>query len=175
MIQLIRITDPADPLLQRLLPLYEEAFPLSERRDEAQLKRLIAGKPEMIFNAIECDNELSGLFIYWAFDGFYYLEHLAVYPEMRNKKIGQKVLDHVAAHLPGLRLLEAEPADTEIAARRVNYYRRNGYEVLDDHYLQPSYRGREYAMPLWLMGNRPTDRLQDFVTTIRDEVYWNVL
>ena len=175
MMQLIRITDPADLLLQRLLPLYEEAFPLSERRDEAQLKRLIADKPEMIFNAIECDNELSGLFIYWAFNGFYYLEHLAVYSEMRNKKIGQQVLDHVAAHLPGLRLLEAEPADTEIAARRVNYYRRNGYEVLDDHYLQPSYRGREYAMPLWLMGNRPTDRLQDFVTTIRDEVYWNVL
>ena len=60
----------------------------------------------MYFNAIECDGELSGMFVYWDIGDFYYLEHLAVFPEMRNKKIGQQVLDYVAEHLKGVRLLE---------------------------------------------------------------------
>ena len=173
MLKLIRISDPADIRLKKLLPLYEEAFPASERREGEQLFRLIREKQEMFFNAVECDGELSGLFIYWRFEEFYYLEHLAVYPEMRNKKIGQQVLDYIAGNLPGLRLLEVEPTDTEIAARRVNYYRRNGYEVLDKHYRQPSYRSRDYVLSLWLMGNKSTDKLEEFKRQIRDEVYWN--
>lgn len=172
MLKLIRIVDPGDVRLEKLLPLYEEAFPVAERRDAEQLRKLIREKPEMFFNAVECDGELSGLFVYWKFEEFYYLEHLAVYPEMRNKKIGQQVLDYIAAHLSGLRLLEAEPADTEIASRRVNYYRRNGYEVLNDQYRQPSYCACGYAMSLWLMGNQPTDKLKAFEEQIRDKVYW---
>ena len=93
MMKLIRISDPADIRLKKLLPLYEEAFPASERREGEQLFRLIREKQEMFFNAVECDGEMSGLFIYWLFEEFFYLEHLAVYPEMRNKKIGQQVLD----------------------------------------------------------------------------------
>lgn len=169
---LIRVTDPNDANLKRLITLYEEAFPASERRKIEQLKRLIEEKDEMFFNAIECDDELCGLFIYWKFEEFYYLEHLAVYPEMRNKKIGQQVLDYIATNLQGLRLLEVEPAESEMTTRRVNYYRRNGYEVLDCDYIQPSYHSREYMLPLWIMGNYPTTRLKEFVEQIRQEVYW---
>lgn len=41
------------------------------------------------------------------------------------------MLDYVAEHLKGVRLLEVEPTEDEMTTRRVNYYRRNGYEVLD--------------------------------------------
>lgn len=171
MMNLVHITRPDDSLLDRLIPLYEESFPEEERRGIAQLKRLIAGQPAMCFNAIECDGELSGLFVYWELDGFYYLEHLAVYPAMRNKKIGQQVLDYVAIRLKGLRLLEVEPTTDEMTTRRVNYYRRNGYEVLDKTYIQPSYHGQGDACPLWIMGNEETPRLAEFVEKIKEEVY----
>jgi possible acetyltransferase protein len=171
MMNLIRITEPGDPRLERLIPLYEEAFPECERRDIRQLKRLILEKPEMHFNAIECGDVLAGLFIYWDLRDFYYLEHLAVFSQMRNLKVGQQVLDYIAEHLNGLRLLEVEPTNDEMTTRRVNYYRRNGYEVLDKTFIQPSYRDDSEAGNLWVMGNHPTDRLQEFIERIKNMIY----
>lgn len=169
-----RITTPEDPVLAALLPLYEESFPAEERRGEEQLKHLIANRPTMYFNAVECDGELCGLFVYWDFEDFYYLEHLAVYPAMRNKKIGQQVLDFAKEHLKGIRLLEVEPAGDEMTTRRVNYYQRNGYHILDRTYIQPSYDGVRDTMPLWIMGNETAcspEALKRYIRTIVEEVY----
>ena len=121
MMNLIRITESDDTRLEKLIPLYVAAFPVEERRDIDQLKRLIEEKKEMYFNAIECDGQLAGLFIYWDLTDFYYMEHLAVFEYMRNLKIGQQVLDYIAQHLNGLRLLEVEPTTDEMTTRRVNY------------------------------------------------------
>ena len=104
MMQLIRITDSDDAFLKRLISLYEESFPLEERRPVEQLKRLIKSADSMHFNAVVLDGELCGLFVFWDFETFYYLEHFAIYPHLRNKKIGQQVLDYVAKNLSGLRL-----------------------------------------------------------------------
>ena len=150
MMTLIRITSADDSRLNRLIPLYEESFPESERRKIGQL---------------------NGMFVYWDMGDFYYLEHLAVFPEMRNKKIGQQVLDYVAEHLKGVRLLEVEPTEDEMTTRRVNYYRRNGYEVLDKTYVQPSYHALEDACPLWIMGSEDSPRLAEQVERIKEEVY----
>lgn len=173
MMKLNRITKANNLCLNRLIPLYEGSFPKEERRDIGQLKRMIDARPSMYFNAIECDGELCGLFVYWDLGDFYYLEHLAVYPEMRNKKIGQQVLDYVAVHLQGVRLLEVEPTTDEMTTRRVNYYRRNGYEVLDKTYVQPSYCEPTDACPLWIMGSGETPRLNEFTEKIKQEVYYN--
>lgn len=171
MINLIRITDELDSRLEHLVPLYEEAFCSSERRTVAQLKRMIGTTPAMHFNMIESDGELCGLFVYWDMDDFYFLEHLAVAPQMRNRKIGQQVLDHVESRLPGTRLLEVEPAEDELTTRRVNFYRRNGYRVLDKSYVQPSYEDFGDAAPLWIMGNDVPDQLPAFIGRIKKEVY----
>lgn len=171
MIKLIRITSADDKYLARLIPLYEESFPQEERRGIGQLKLMIETFPPMFFNAIECDGELSGLFVYWDMGDFFYLEHLAVFPEMRNKKIGQQVLDYVSTQLHGLRLLEVEPTEDEMTTRRVNYYRRNGYEVLDKSYIQPDYHERKDACSLWIMGNESSPCLPEFLERIKEEVY----
>lgn len=174
MIVLKRIENSSEADFRQLIPLYTAAFPVEERRDIDQLEELLATEPAMYFNAVECDGQLAGLFVYWDFGSFYYLEHLAVFEEMRNKKIGQQVLDWVKEHLGGLRLLEAEPAETEIATRRVQYYMRNGYRVLDKNYRQPSYRGGGEGLPLWVMGNeedQPRQVLESRLQTIREKVY----
>ena len=160
-----------DPQLPQVIVLYQQAFPASERREVNQLKRLIVGQSSMFFHVIEEGGKLAGLFVYWKLADFYYLEHLAVFPEMRNKKIGQQVLDYVAEHLKGVRLLEVEPTEDEMTTRRVNYYRRNGYEVLDKTYVQPSYHALEDACPLWIMGSEDSPRLAEQVERIKEEVY----
>ncbi len=168
---LIRITNSDHVYLDRLIMLYEEAFPVEERRNIGQLKKMIKTKSEMHFNAIECDDELCGFFVYWDMGDFYYLEYLAVYASMRNKKIGQQVLDYAANHLDGVRLLEVEPEADEMTSRRIRYYQRNGYQILDKDYVQPSYDGVHDACSLWIMGNRMTKRLPEFTERIKHEVY----
>ena len=127
MMTLIRITSADDSRLNRLIPLYEESFPESERRKIGQLKRMIEN-------------------------------HAPMY-------------DYVAEHLKGVRLLEVEPTEDEMTTRRVNYYRRNGYEVLDKTYVQPSYHALEDACPLWIMGSEDSPRLAEQVERIKEEVY----
>ena len=61
MMQLIRITDPDDAFLKKLITLYEESFPLEERRPVEQLRRLIKSADSMHFNAVVLDGELCGL------------------------------------------------------------------------------------------------------------------
>ena len=48
MVNLIRITEPTDIRLQKLIPLYKEAFPEEERRNIKQLERLIREKQRCI-------------------------------------------------------------------------------------------------------------------------------
>lgn len=173
MIELRRITQGADQELQTLLSLYREAFPQEERREEGQLLRLVEEKKEMVFNAVKADGDLAGLFVYWEFEEFYYLEHLAVCPELRNRKIGQQVLDYADRELTGCRILEVEPPLTEIAARRIAYYRRNGYEVVEKTYEQPSYDGLKNGIPLWIMSNYREMNPAKAIDTIQKEVYRN--
>ena len=94
--ELHRITSADDPLLEQLLPLYESAFPEEERRTRKQLSKMLPLTRPMYFNAILATPDdikdfealaedtrallvdtriLCGLFSYWDFDSFYYLEH----------------------------------------------------------------------------------------------------
>ena len=175
MIQLNRITDSTDIVFQKLVKLYIEAFPESERREIQQLEELLKTEPLMHFNAVECDGDLSGLFVYWDLDGFYYMEYLAVFAEMRNKKIGQQVLDWIKVHLKGGCIFEVEPAETEMALRRIHFYKRNGYLVLDKNYRQPSYKGDHEEFPLWIMGNdgeKLSEVLEGQIVVLKDKVYY---
>ena len=174
MVILKRITSEKEEVFQKLTELYVEAFPPEERREISQLKELLSSEPAMSFNAVTCDGELAGLFVYWNFGTFYYLEHLAGFAEMRNKKIGQQILDWVNEHLQGIRILEVEPDETEMAKRRIRYYQRNGYQVLDKTYLQPSYRPEGEEFPLWIMGNetgQTPEVLNQQIQLIKDKVY----
>lgn len=175
MLVLRRIITPEDIAFHKLVALYTEAFPVEERRDISQLEELICTEPAMYFNVVECDGELAGLFVYWDFGTFFYLEHLAVFAGMRNKKIGQQVLDWVKEHLKGVRLLEVEPAETEMATRRINYYQRNGYLILDKTYMQPPYTAGKEDFPLWVMGNEAglsVEVLEQQIRMIKDKVYY---
>ena len=77
----------------------------------------------------------------------------------------------------GVRLLEVEPAETEMAIRRIHYYERNGYRILDRNYLQPPYVKGGKDFPLWVMGNgsgQSAEVLNRQIQTIKDKVYYRL-
>lgn len=175
MISLRRITLLPDADFKQLTELYTEAFPPEERRELKQLENLLQTESAMSFNAVKYDGELAGLFVYWDFGSFYYLEHLAVFASLRNKKIGEQILEWVTENLKGVRVLEVEPADTDMATRRIRYYERNGYQILDKSYLQPPYIPDGKDFPLWIMGNvsdQPAEALKKEIQIIKDKVYY---
>jgi ribosomal protein S18 acetylase RimI-like enzyme len=154
------------------MPIYAEAFPPSERRSEKQLKRLIKENDSMYFNLVLFEGKIAGLFVYWNLADFFFLEHLAISPDMRNHKIGQQVLDWIADNLNGIRLMEVEPSgSSEFASRRIAYYERNGYKILNKNYQQPSYSNKNISYPMRIMGNQEVAELNSYIDKIIIKVY----
>lgn len=154
--------------------LYVSAFPDEERRDVEQLKNMIDTCCQMVFNEIIKDGELAGFQIYWDFGDFCYLEHFAVFEQMRGGGTGAAVLGILKEQLRKPLVLEVEPAEEgTMTARRVAFYERNGFGVLPVEYVQPDYHGNGDAMPLWIMSTEtpPPDTAAKWVETIKREVY----
>lgn len=118
--------------------LYEGSFPVSERRTSEHMRRL-AGDGSLIVAAIERDGGFIGFLTWWDFDGFLFGEHFAMLPECRGGGIGGEVIRRFAGNAGKPVLLEAEIPHDDISARRVEFYRRNGFEIMPWPYVQPPY------------------------------------
>jgi len=167
-----RITSSNNEDAQRLIALHSETFPEYERFQETPLlANLIDNEEDMQFNGIYEDDELAGFFIYWDLGDSYYIHFITVFPEMRNKKIGQKVLDWVSKNLHRPVFLESEIPYDEITDRRLNFYKRNSFTELanDPEILAEVRRG---GHPLWLMGTQKVDDLSSYLIKIKEQVYF---
>ncbi len=91
------------------MALYEDAFPSEERRDFADLMRLLEERECMHALSLEVSGRFVGFSVYWDFRDFLFLEHLAIVPRWRGQGIGGYFLDELARIRPVFHLLEAEP------------------------------------------------------------------
>lgn len=150
MVTLRPLISDADTDFSYLYELYVSSFPEEERRSKKGLLKSMSHSA-MVFNVIEVDGVAQGFSIYWKFDGFTYLEHFAVNPNMRGNGIGASVMKLLAEILGPNRVLEVEPDVDELTHRRIGFYNRCGLNVICKDYIQPSYYNNTDAMNLWLM------------------------
>lgn len=145
------------------LRLYNSSFPEDERRlyespeDIANFVKKKGGK----FSGIAAeerngdpgtDYRFIGFLSYWTFKGFIYIEHFAVDPELRGKRIGTEMLDYLFSTIGENVLIEVERPETEEARRRIAFYERNGFRLHDDiHYVQPPYSPGQNGLEMMLM------------------------
>lgn len=170
--ELIRITDSRTSDARRLIALHGEAFPEYDRfRETSLLANMIDHEPSMHFNGIYEDGVPAGFCSYWDLDNCYYVHFIAVEPRMRNQKIGQQVLEWIAANLHRPVFLESEVPYNDITARRLEFYRRHGLRELaeDPPTLADVRRG---GHPQWLMGTQSVADLDRYLVAIRDRVYF---
>ena len=124
--------------ISRLYSAYEKTFPADERRDEEQFLTLIE-KPDCYIFGVNFEEKLVGYLILWELETCYFLEHFEVFEEFRNLKLGEKILTELKVKMNRI-VLESEPRNLdEMAARRIGFYERNGFSIIDENYLQPSY------------------------------------
>lgn len=168
-----RIRSASHRHLHGLLPFYAETFPLEERRDTSSLLRML-NEPDMFFSTILTDDLVVGLVVYWKFEKFIYLEHLAVLQFYRKKGIGAHVLQKLQ-EVGSPILLEVEIPYDEASTRRVAFYHRCGFSALPVYYQQPPYRPGESVVPMMLFSDLPdwdNELLDSSVEQFQHKVYF---
>ena len=142
------------------------SFVREERRDETDARRQLENPLYTVY-AVMDGCQRVGYITVWQVRDFFFLEHFFMLEKYRNRGYGARVLTIVKEAL-GCLVLEAEPpTQSEIAARRVAFYERQGFYQNPASYLQPSYHG-EAPVPLVLM-SYPSSR-KELAETV-DQIY----
>lgn len=154
-----------------LRQIYEEAFPPEERRpwsdffhdepleDDPEVEH---ATPRIMSIHVSYDHHswaLAGLFTFWQFRSFLYVEHFAIASVFRGHGIGGAVFQALGVHMPAQKgvptVLEVEPASPEKpeTMQRIDFYRGYGLEVVDTGYVQPPYTPEQPPVEMWLMSS----------------------
>lgn len=164
MIQLTPVTMADDAIKD----LYNEAFPLEERRPWPLQEQLIAtGRLQIL--RISSNAVFAGFVFYWQLPDFYFIEHFAIHPSTRGGGAGTQVMQLLEKQLQVI-VLEVEPPVTEQAIRRIDFYERLGYQTFPDHYQQPPYYPQFPPLELRLMYKGLSPEITGF-SKIKSQLY----
>lgn len=145
----------------RVFAQMEESFPSDERRPYEEQKVLLS-RPEYRIEVWEEDGCICGFAAVWEFSEFTFLEHLAVDAACRNRGIGGKLLSGLLSKSKKTLCLEVELPETELAARRIGFYERNGFCLNEYPYSQPPISKGKQAVPLMIMTSGRTVTADEF-------------
>ncbi len=173
--EFIRINSSKEEQAEELISLYLEAFPETQRHTKEDFENLLDNNRLFNCNAVLMNDSLVGFFHYWDFDSFLFLEHIAIEPPLRGHKLGEKVINLIRTFNEKPMVIEVEPADnTEFGARRIEFYRRLGFEIVPHDYLQPPYQKGDEYIPLEMMSDNhefATENFEQIKSTIYKYVY----
>lgn len=164
------LSDFKNEKAQKILRAYTTTFPPEERRSEEQFSALFSTENVSI-ESIQEHNEAIGYLVLWHLSDFVFVEHFEVFHQYRNRKLGEKILTTLHTIYPKI-VLESEPDSlSEIAQRRIHFYQRNGFSIVDKNYMQPSYGEGKAAINLYLLANFIPPKNDELLQEIHHKVY----
>ncbi len=98
---------------------------------------------------------------------------MAVNPELRGLGIGEGTLSVLRVKFKVL-ILETELPLVELSQRRINFYKRNSFRLLERQYFQPSYGNNKPEVELKIMCTKAdisNEKLDEYLLQIRNKVY----
>lgn len=129
--------------------LYEESFPVAERRKRDDHLRACGDDRFFPLSAWE-DGELIGLMFFWQWDSYRYLEYLAVNPKLRGQGYGSQLLRHLHDSKHTI-ILEIDPLNNDLSVRRLQFYERAGYTLTPYRFVHLPYRLDAKAQELLIL------------------------
>lgn len=152
---------------------YISSFPEDERRNELQFQNLFNNDKVDVFYITK--NEIGiGYIILWNLSDFVFLEHFEIFQEFRNQGLGGLILEHLTKKKSKI-ILEAEPEfQDKTAERRVAFYLRNNFKIMDKNYIQPPYSPDKKALNLWLFSNFEITNISDIIYEIHNIIYQQI-
>lgn len=160
-------------LFARAWSIYNGSFVDFERRslfEQMAVMRL----PSYTFRAIMTKGQVVGVLGLWQFEGFSFIEHLAVAPEQRCGGVGRLTMQGVQRTLSSAVVLDVEPfGKSHEAARRVAFYQRLGFHYCAKTVTLPPYDGKLTEPSNLMAWPLPLDQVgrEAVVATIEREVY----
>ncbi|QBO57437.1 GNAT family N-acetyltransferase [Chryseobacterium salivictor] len=156
--------------LSRIYAAYESTFPEDERREQKQFLALLEN-PDCFIFAVKNDDDFVGYLILWKLENSCFLEHFEVFEEYRNLKLGSQILAELKEKFGNI-VLESEPNSLgEMAERRINFYIRNGFSVISQDYIQPSYGIGKNSINLFLLSNFAVENVKKIEEELLSKVY----
>lgn len=157
MLHTTRIRNAEDPGFPRVWGLYEESFPLGERRPYPF--HVEAMEKEDGFVCLRLHGEMAadaadGLLFYWHLpQGALYVEHLAIAASKRGQGWGHAALQYLESLRKPV-ILEIEPAVDALTRRRLRFYESAGYVRLPYPHAQLPFRRGGKPIPMELLSLR---------------------
>lgn len=168
--EFLQIISPEDYRVQEIYDSYCATFQEDERRDWDKLVTLFTN-PKVKMLSVLHDTKNIGYLIIWELSRFHFIEHFEVFPAFRSRNLGSLITESLAESYPRL-ILEIEPEHLgEDAKRRYFFYQKNGFRLIDEMYVQPSYGKDKKPLNLWLLANHTPENLQAVKEEIYDIVY----
>lgn len=157
---------------EKVFQIMEVSFPEDERRTYEEQKNQLE-KPAYQIYVWEEQEDMKGFAAVWIWEELLYIEHLAVNPAFRNEGLGSKILQEIMRETKKRICLEVEPAEEEMAIRRIGFYKRNGFFLNEYDYMQPPISKGRKEIPLKIMTSQGTINEEEFCE-IRDLLYREV-
>ncbi len=160
-----RIINTDADAFKKCWQLYEESFPLMERR-ELIVQTEILKFNNYHFDAVYSNGALLGFILWWQFNGIIYIEHLATFPALRGRGIGGEIIEVLLSNTRDKVILEVELPVNRLNKRRIDFYQRLGFHLNHHNYYQPPLRKGGDKVQLLLMswpGILSTDEVDNFV------------
>lgn len=146
----IRLTNTTDTYFPETWKLYEDAFPLEERRI-LDVQSKVMQKPKYHFDIITDERQLIGFLLWWDFKTYRYIDHFATATAHRNKGLGTLILENFMQSNNKSILLEVELPDSKINQRRIQFYERIGFICNPHYYEVPPVKESDSPLQLLLM------------------------
>ena len=169
MIEKLKIQD-----FDTIYDLMEMSFPGDEYRTYDEQKALLNNPAYSIYVLYNESQGINAFIAVWEFNKFAYIEHFVVNPEHRNGGIGAYILNELVELLSKTVCLEVEPPETEMASRRIGFYKRNNFFLNEYPYMQPPISQGKKAIPLFIMtsGSKvDEDIFEQIKSTLYTKVY----
>ena len=155
-----------------IFAVMEQNFIPDELRDYAEARRVLSEPSYHVFHVVK-EGEKVGFITVWCLDGVTFAEHFVIYERFRNGGLGALALAALQQKFDRI-VLEVEHPDTPMKARRLAFYKRNGFHVNNYPYAQPPYLEGANEIPMYLMTNQRAiniDEFKRFKATLYKEVY----
>ena len=159
--------------LSKIKKIYENSFPVDERRDFDKVIDLIKDVRFQL-RGVFVDDDLVGFISLWDFNEFLYVEHFAIDKELRGNGLGTHVLQNILDETPIKIVLEVDLPSDNISFKRIKYYQKFGFTLCHQEYIQPPYGEGKDAVPMFIMSKPEIDDFTEFqqiTKTLHSQVY----
>lgn len=158
---MLRNTTEAE--LDALFTLMEDSFPANERRPRLEQRALLNNPLYQLLTLSDTTPQKAlALMAVWELEDIMYIEHFAVHPDLRGAGTGSQMLTNLSQQTTKMICLEVEPPNTQMALRRIGFYRRNGFFLNEYPYLQPPMSKGQDTVGLMLMTSGKAVDAQEF-------------